>query len=1460
MNKSIAKIWIVARNTLGILILLVLLLAVVATLYFRSERGEKYLRQQVVKVLERELDTKIEIGKITYHFPYTLELHQGVIYDHKDNPLVVFNKLHASLQHYSRSNNELSIRTAILNDFMVYGRQYSEDSLYNFTMQFNKLAAPGSGGGGLNLYIKRVQLNNGTFQVWSDPLEKIPEGVDFDHVYLSNLQGNVTDLAVAGEEVSLTVNSMSFSDTSGFVLDDLRTEFSYSREALVFDNTHIRTPHSELNADISFTYSEPADLQNFITNVRMEADLRESYAVFYDIAFFAPELPRNTHPITISGQARGPIANLSLRELDISFGDNSVARGRIDMRGLPDIEQTFFEVKLDEARTSYEQLKKVLPFTTYPPEIAKFGLISTNGNFTGFLQDFVAHAHFNTALGRAESDINLKVGSGNEAATYSGNIKLRDFHLGKLIDQEQYLGRVTLDTEIEGKSLQLEKMVARLNSDIKTIKANGYTYSNIKIEGDIEKELFEGVLIIDDPNIDLDFAGTIDFTGQKPRFDFVADVADANLHKLNLTRDTMVLTSSLTFNFVGTDLDSFEGDIIARNTNLVTASQTYKLDSLSVSSRFRNNFKQLEVKSDLADIYMEGDFLLRQLPTFLQTVAANYTDTSFFDLEMIPLRNEYINFSVNLKNPAGLLKLVDEKLHLNDTALVEGRIEGATGKVTIDAFISSITYDSYTFNRVKIKGRTVKDTLSFTGNVAEVLQQDSLFLTDLNLDIASSTDSLEFHFYVAGTDKSRNLTLNGLAFFEDKTAFIRLENSRLVVLDSIWKISSGTMTLTADSVLQVPHLELSNNYQRLVIDGRVNRDLSYPVNVRLDSLDISLFNDIVPSQVAEISGKATGNITYWQENRQPVFEADLTIESFALGEDTLGRFSLVSSYQNQTKNIKINGRIISQFREQLFDLSGDINFHTEQNYNLALKLSETDIGLLEEFTEGVVSNLQGALSANVKIGGSFDKPDLSGNIDIKNGAATVDYLGTRYQKINHTFTFDNEKLVLNNLRIADSDGNIARVDKGRIIFNKLNDILLDIDVILDEPFKVLNTTVNDNDLYYGTGYATGTASFFGPLDLVTLNLNLRTERGTDFNLPVSEDDDYSGPYYIRFIDAERYLQEEYDVNITGIIMNFRLEVTEDALMKIIIDPQVGDIIQGRGTGNLRMEITSLGDFNIFGDYYINQGQYLFTAWDVINKQFRIEPGSSLRWSGDPYGAQVDLTAIYELNAVPADLLPEGVGVDDPGLNQSIPVQVVLDLDGELFAPEIGLDVRVPYTQYTGSFALLDRYLQNIKNDEQELSKQVVSLMVIGRFARVNTGIATTDNLLASTGKQVFGEFITNQINYWLSQVTDNFQVQFDHRARTAYNEEEVKVALTASLFNDRVKVNTAANTGRNNIENVEITGLLDRPGNIRLKVFRRSDDNPLLQRTRESTSYGLGFFYRKTFNSFKNLFGIRDRE
>src|SRR5690606_41243641 len=88
--------------------------------------------------------------------------------------------------------------------------------------------------------------------------------------------------------------------------------------------------------------------------------------------------------------------------------------------------------------------------------------------------------------------------------------------------------------------------------------------------------------------------------------------------------------------------------------------------------------------------------------------------------------------------------------------------------------------------------------------------------------------------------------------------------------------------------------------------------------------------------------------------------------------------------------------------------------------------------------------------------------------------------------------------------------------------------------------------------------------------------------------------------------------------VSGLELDFDLDITQDAEIEIVIDKDSGSTIRGKGEGGLLIEINTNGKFRMFGDFVVFDGIYNFKYGGVIEKKFIVQEGS-LGWDGDQIG-------------------------------------------------------------------------------------------------------------------------------------------------------------------------------------------------------------------------------------------------
>ncbi|HEY8937734.1 MAG TPA: translocation/assembly module TamB domain-containing protein, partial [Cyclobacteriaceae bacterium] len=336
--------------------------------------------------------------------------------------------------------------------------------------------------------------------------------------------------------------------------------------------------------------------------------------------------------------------------------------------------------------------------------------------------------------------------------------------------------------------------------------------------------------------------------------------------------------------------------------------------------------------------------------------------------------------------------------------------------------------------------------------------------------------------------------------------------------------------------------------------------------------------------------------------------------------------------------------------------------------------------------------------------------------------------------------------------------------------------------------------------------------------------------------------------------------------------DLNLDITPDAYGEIIIDVKAGDIIRGRGNGDLQLQLDTRGEFNMFGQFEFTTGAYNFTLYDIINKEFEIQRGSSITWYGDPYAGNLNVNAIYNQLASFGPILSDQTKANLPQLRRKYPAQVVLKLDGPMLSPNINFDITakdlpqsIPVDSGPPIRLGFEFNAFKSKLDEQELKRQVFSLIILKRFSPPDA-FNTTGSLANSVS-----ELFSNQLSNWMTQVDQNLQIDVDlgRFDQEAFNTFQLRLSYT--FLNGRLRVTrdgtfnnntqTTSSTTTNNSSNVSsIAGdwtvdyLLTADGKFKVKMYNRTNVNPIINTGNQNTvTTGVSLYYTQSFNDIADL-------
>ncbi|MCB0757100.1 MAG: translocation/assembly module TamB, partial [Flavobacteriales bacterium] len=478
-----------------------------------------------------------------------------------------------------------------------------------------------------------------------------------------------------------------------------------------------------------------------------------------------------------------------------------------------------------------------------------------------------------------------------------------------------------------------------------------------------------------------------------------------------------------------------------------------------------------------------------------------------------------------------------------------------------------------------------------------------------------------------------------------------------------------------------------------------------------------------------------------------------------------------------------------------------------------------------------------------------------GYAELENAGLRIDYLNTFYS-FTHRVNIRPDMFAVDQVQLFDDEGHYG-IANGTIIHHGLKDWNFDVSMEMTN-LKVLDTDARNNELYYGRAYATGALGISGFAENLDINVDAATGEGTDIHFPLGASQEVGGIPFVRFTGSEGTEGQEQQVDLSGIRLDMKVAVTPVARFELIFDPTVGDIMRGRGNGNIAMSVTPSGDFSMKGDVELVDGDYLFTLRNLVNKRFGVEPGGRITWFGDPFDAIINVDAVYRLRASLYDVMPPALRTEL--YKKRFPVEVLMHLSQNLMNPDIAFDVKLPTvdegvrTQVNSALATTD-----------DMNKQVFALIVLNRFLPSDATASASDNsglggATAATGT----ELLSNQLSNWLSSFSSNIDLGVNWRTGDVISQDEVELAVSTAIFNDRLLLNTnlglaygagGTQQGANSvIGDFSLEYSLTQDGKLRFKAFSQSNDRNLNQVDQAQTTQGVGLAYREEFDTLGEFF------
>lgn len=1442
---------------------------------------KEFIRKEIVKELKVKLNTDLNIESLNIQ-PFNIVQLNGIyLNDEYGDTIFKAQQVYADVEILPLLDRQIIFTAARLKNFNI---SLSKDSLNApLNIQFiidafkpQKEAKTKK----FDVKINTLNISNGNlnYNIKNKP-KKEEYLFDENHIQVKNIDSKISLKSLSSDSLNIQIKKLSLKEKNGLEIKNLLARIIFGNKNLQIKGFHLQLPNSSIKLEkCNIDLSNESYPQSFLDNAYIYAKTTDSYVTPIDISSFVPVFKSFKERVYFQTEFNGTVNNINIVNIALDYEDKIQLRANGLLRNLKNKDKIYVKGSVNQLYIKNNGLIGLLnnlsdkQKSVEESEFINLGSILFTGNIAGYINQLNTNGHLTTELGNIDANVVIGFDSNETiSAYYKGNISTKGFNLNKLLRKSD-LGNIAFDLDINLEQPKNGKLGGLVRGDIHQFVFKNYNYKDIIIDGKYDGLKLEGALKIDDPNGELDISGLFDLSKPNPELNFSAHLKDIRLDNLNLSNKykESYLSLDIDANFIGKDIDNLQGYIILDSLSFLQSGKTFKLKQFKLTASGYQNNRRLTIVSDIVNGNLQGTYSYSTIVKSIKRSLNRYLP------DLIDLKNNRkkilkndLTFDLTINNTEKLSDILALPITIYSPTKIIGFYNNINERFKVEAFMPS----SNIFGSKLESGYLgIENTdQNIKGNISGTFVTKNDTKNNLSVDFRANDNKINIgtSFLNQNQNKLKGTLSNTIQFTKDKNTKtlitdILIDAGQIVLNNSVWNMGESHIKISPKTI-SVDNYQITNTLkdQQLKINGKYSTKedlLDNQLRITLQNIDLEYIFTTLAISALDFSGSANGTLLVSSISGKPYADINLLVDDFGFNKTKLGKLHLNSQLDPITNKVNLRGNIKNN-EDKTTKITGEINPIT-QELSIYFDSEELDISFLNKYAESLFNDIKGTGIGNIHLFGNFSKVTVDGQAFIKNGEIGINLLNTRYN-FTDTIYLKKDLIYFNDITLYDQKKNTAKLS-GKIVHDYFSNFVYYVQ-LKSNNFLLYNATAKTNPIFYGTVFGSGYGTVKGNETNVDIDMNIQTKKGTHVYMNFMDEaaTEYSFITYkqketndtttnkIPNAISKFEANKEMDVN-----MNFYVDATPDATVELLMDPIGGDKLKGTGNGTMQFIWGTNKNPLLFGTYEIFNGSYNFTFQKILERKFTIQNGSTIQFSGDPFKANLDVTAKYRVVANLFDLDKNLVTTTG---QTSVPVNCLLNLTGPLIHPLVKPDIELPSTDPE-----IARQIKNLISSEDMMNRQIAYLLILSKF--YSPSYAETDhktNDFASFASAT----LSTQLGNILSSIDDRWQVGTNIRTSDSnFSSTEVELLLSSRLLNDRILFN--GNFGyRDNpitqdafIGDVDIEVLLNKTGNWRLKAYNHYNEKFYYINNNATQTQGVGIIYKRDFDEFKDLFKRSKKE
>lgn len=1331
------------------------------------------------------------------------------------------------------------------------------------------------------LAAKNIEIQKNSFTYTLNNTQQRENLFDSDAFKIQQLHLLANNFEYQPEKFNLLVSKFSFSEPGGIHLDQLtfKAELTDTNASLSDVALHINQSTAEANLKIQFqslnkAFKDPKNstLSASISNLNLDVG---------DVQKFVPEFAQNqyldslsTHNITGSFKAEGNLNKVSDLNTKLQWGPNTKLAVKGSISNLTNVDSLQYSLNNINFSSTKNDIYKLISSKEIGISVPE--TIIATGTLSGGTTWVKSDLDINIPEGFAQ--INAKVNFG-KMIRFNGAVSVDSLQLNKLLQNEQ-LGKLSLSLKGSGSGTTLGTINADIEGVISQFQYAGYTYKAIDISGNMIDGNGKVTANINDPNLNMKAISTLVLESESNDITFSSNIIGADLQKLGFTKNNIKVAANIDGTYTGTPSNF----TIKANINdgiAIADNEQYQISTVSLRAHIEDSITDVSIRSDFLNGELSSNASPNRITDALKKQIEHYftNDTLAFE----PEDSIEAKLALAIVPTPVLSKVFFNGIKDLDSLNIDASFNSRKQLISAEAKVPHIAYAGSSVDSLNAFVKADSVDLKFSAGIAELIY-DPIHLKQTYLEGSLKNKQLVLDFN-SKNDTVQVLHISSSLVFQKDTLKLHISPDNLTLNNKQWKIPEDNNIIIAESYTNFQNVILGRNSQKLEISTKVPKMETDHLGILFENFQLQTFLSFLNPDEALAKGKVEGSFVILNPYSASGLVADIDIKDFQVMSNPLGTLTLGASSKSLSE---YDFDLALKDGAANLTLTGDYSAkETSADLNMELDIQKLEASIIQGFAKDQLTNAKGYIDGNLLLRGTLSEPKYSGRLNFNDFGLSLSSYKTTLEINNQAIDINQDEITLDSFQIDDVNQGTLTLD-GRIITKNILNPGFDLTIKTDK-FRVLDSKKGDDELVYGIASIRANLIVGGNLEMPVINGKLRVRDITDLTYLVPQDqlDIQERDGVVIFVNREnpdailtRNDGEASNSFFAGMDINTTLEIANEATFTIVLDEKTQDKLQASGEAILNLNIDPNQDIRLSGRLELNSGFYRTSLYNLVSREFKLQKGSSIVWSGDPYDAKMDVTAIYEIETSAASLMSSiSYGQDSSvsgSYQQSAPFLVYLNIDGQLMQPELSFALDMPENARGNFGGAVYGRIQQLNQQESELNKQVFSLLALNRFYPTTGSDGSSGGAISiarNNVNKVLSSELTSISNKLLGKT--GFELGFDldsfddYESGTAQSRTQLNINASKKLFDDRLIVTagsaldvegsaSSSDTATPLIGNVTLEYLLTEEGTYRLKGFRRQEYQNVIDGQLIVT--GVAFIFDREFNKFSQLFNPLKKE